>query len=491
MTITLRENQARGAAVIIDRPRYGFEHDCGTGKTIMGLAGIRGFGKGKWVVVCPLSVIETAWMRDAKAMNFVSIRSLAGLPVGERARLIRETTAGVLVINFDIYAKHVEDFIRCGWRKLVVDEASRMKNFKAVQCRAILRHAEVCERFYWLSGTPAPNGEHEYWAVLRATAPEQVSASPYQFYSKYFITTYKKIRIKGCKGKERRVTDSMELREDRKEEFHRLLASCLWKLRQSDCMDLPPEQDSVREVSLSGPEQHAYDEAKNELRLLLRGGLRSVRLKAQVLVHKLRQLAGGWAYSGEEDAGGGAAEHGSSKISELTGILEELGRNPSIIWIDFKHDARRVRELLDSMGKRSRMLVGGGDDAAASVAAFQDGSVDSLVCHPQSVGHGVTMTRASHAVYYTLPWSWEYYHQSRKRIHRFTQTAACTYHLLLAKGTVDHAVHRSLENKHKKHDELAAVLAEMGMNAGTEADDGDDQRDGSGGAVPVGAVRAD
>jgi SNF2 family DNA or RNA helicase len=481
MTIELRSNQSRGRDIMQAVARYGFEHDCGTGKTIMALAGIRAFGKGKWVVVCPLSVIETAWMRDAKQMGFPSVWSLAGLPMGERVRMIEKTPAGVLVINFDIYARHVEDFIKNGWRKLIVDEASRMKNHKAVQCQAILRHAEKCERFYWLSGTPAPNGEHEYWAVLRATRPDLVPASPFQFWSRYFTPTYRRIRVKG--GGERKVVDCWEIRNDRRQHFEDLLSSSTWVLRKEDCVDLPPQQDLIRDVRLSEAERRAYDEAQAELKMLVKkaGSLRLVRLKAQSLVHKLRQMAGGWAYHGED-----VTEYGSAKIDECSGLLEELGRKPVLIWVDFRHDAERVRKMLESMGRTHKMLIGGGDDVKSSVAAFQDGSLDVLVCHPQSVGHGVTMTRASDAIYYTLPWSWEYYKQSRDRIHRYTQTSACSYHLLMSKDTIDSAVLDVLTNKKDRHDELAAVLAELGMETGD-----DDSGEGGGREVPVGAVRAE
>ena len=56
----------------------------------------------------------------------------------------------------------------------------------------------------------------------------------------------------------------------------------------------------------------------------------------------------------------------------------------------------------------------------------------------------------------------------------------------MAKDTIDSAVLDVLTNKKDRHDELAAVLAELGMETGD-----DDSGEGGGREVPVGAVRAE
>lgn len=459
MTIQLRQHQDKGAGIVASVPRFGLFFDCGAGKTITVLEGIRRFGKGKWVVVCPLSVVENAWLRDAAALGFTAIHSVAEKPPGERKRIIESVKSGVVVVNFDVYAKHVDDFIRCGYRKLVIDESSRMKNPDAVQCRAILRHAATCDRFYALSGTPAPNGDHELWAQLRAIAPDRIDASPHQFWYRWFTPRVEWVRVKG--GQQRKVIKGWDIKPDREPDFRNLVASVSWTLRKEDCMDLPPQTDMIRAVRLSGPELAAYDRVVNELKMMVRqhGVTREVRVKACSAIHKLRQLCGGWAYSD-----GQATEYGAAKLNELDGLLDEIGHKQVVLWVDFRHDAARVCGLLGDRKKSFRRLIGGGDPVAESVRAFQAHDVDALVCHPQSVGHGVTMTAAHHAVYYTLPWSYELYKQSRDRVHRMGQAVPVTYHHLLASETVDLQVLDVVRTKKASREAMNECLAALGVD---------------------------
>ena len=72
---------------------------------------------------------------------------------------------------------------------------------------------------------------------------------------------------------------------------------------------------------------------------------------------------------------------------------------------------------------------------------------------------GITLTRASYAVYYSLGFSYENFKQSRDRIHRAGQTKPCTYYILLAEDTVDEAAYGVVRGKGKASDALLAVLS--------------------------------
>jgi len=153
-----------------------------------------------------------------------------------------------------------------------------------------------------------------------------------------------------------------------------------------------------------------------------------------------------------------------SKLNELDGLLDEIGHRQVVVWVDFRHDVARIAGLLSDRKKSFRRLVGGGDPVAESVRAFQAHDLDVLVCHPQSVGHGVTMTAAHHAVYYTLPWSYELYKQSRDRIHRMGQGVPVTYHHLLASETVDFQVLDVVQTKKASREAMNACLAALGVD---------------------------
>ena len=92
---------------------------------------------------------------------------------------------------------------------------------------------------------------------------------------------------------------------------------------------------------------------------------------------------------------------------------------------------------------------------------FQDKQLDCLVCHPAAAGHGITLTAASYAIYYSMDFSYERYQQSRDRIHRKGQTRPCTYYHIVADGTVDESILWAVRNKAKMSD---AVLRMIGLD---------------------------
>lgn len=61
------------------------------------------------------------------------------------------------------------------WRYLVVDEAQRIKNDKAILLK-ILRTFEVEKRLL-LTGTPLQNNLHELWSLLNFLLPDVFNSS--------------------------------------------------------------------------------------------------------------------------------------------------------------------------------------------------------------------------------------------------------------------------------------------------------------------------
>ncbi len=90
---------------------------------------------------------------------------------------------------------------------------------------------------------------------------------------------------------------------------------------------------------------------------------------------------------------------------------------------------------------------------------FQNGDIQRLICQPMAAGHGITLTKAHYAVYYSLGFSYELFKQSKDRIHRLGQDQPCTYFMLLAEDTVDEAAYGVVRGKGKVSDALLAVLS--------------------------------
>ena len=65
----------------------------------------------------------------------------------------------------------------------------------------------------------------------------------------------------------------------------------------------------------------------------------------------------------------------------------------------------------------------------------------------QAGSEGVDMTKANHAVYFSMPHSLAMYEQSKARLYRPGQTRPVSFLHLIAENTIDESLYRSLVRK--------------------------------------------
>ncbi len=283
---------------------------------------------------------------------------------------------------------------------------------------------------YCLSGTPAPNSFEEYWGQIKFIAGpgrafhDNVTA----FRSRYFHS-----EPIGNTGAVRRTFIPAF-----QDEFMARIQKYAHVVKKEDAVDLPEQTHLVRRVTLSAAERAAYDTFKNEMVLRFADST-VLSTNALVEIMKLRQLAGGWIY----DSDGTAHKTGDSKLRELKDLLAEIGSRQVIIWANYKTEFEHLMAELPGSGT----LYSGTADREGTIQAFKAGKIQYLIANPASAGHGLTFVNCSDAVYYSLSHSYELLKQSQDRIHRIGQRNACTYHYLLAAGTIDAAIYRVLRQK--------------------------------------------
>jgi SNF2 family DNA or RNA helicase len=470
--VKLMQHQQRGVQLARFNARYYFAHEPGCGKTIMTLAIIadakaHGF-VGKTLVLCPLSILHCAWAQDAAHFSDLKTVVVYSTNKNERLRQLQTPGADVLVTNYETFKKLTDEFWAAGVRRLVVDEASKAKNHDTQITRAIQRFSARCTSVYMLSGTPCANGAHEWIPQLMALKPDLFGASYWQTMYRYFYP------IKRTIGDKERIVAWRQIGDDQapaalsawqligntpsekvhpiKAEFLAKLRSCSWSLAKSECLDLPEQTDIVREVTLSDAEREAYDGMLESLRLELNGETIAAAMQARAM--KLRQITGGAILHDER-----ISVLGTSKMSELLAVLDEIGDRACVIWAEFTNEINRIAAAI---GPNCQIINGQTPPASRTDAVhqFQAGKLRRLVCHPAAAGHGITLTAASHAIYFSHGYSFETYQQSRDRIHRAGQHSPCTYWHLTVQGTIDERILNCLKGKKDAHQ---AIFEELGI----------------------------
>lgn len=450
--LTLLSHQRRGVDALNKRKKYALFWEPGTCKTLTTLTHIaeeKAAGwKGKTLVLCPASIMNTAWLADSKhCPTLKAVVCWASTPAARR-RLIATPDADVLILNYESAKKHFDDFIAAGVTRLVIDECQKLKVFNTQISVACHEFSDKMEGVVLLSGTPDSNGTHEFWSQIRCIAPRLFGTNFYRHAHTFFAPVKRPVqgvsRIVGWKPI-----------EAKREEFLAKLQSVSWSLRKVDCLDLPPQTDVIREVDLSPAEKAAYVSMFNELRLEV-AGQESITAPIQARLMKLRQITGGIVYGPT-----GAVNIGSSKLDECVEVLEEIGDRQSVIWCEFTSEIERLVVELRRKGRRVGRLDGKVplDYRVKYIQDFQAGKLDNVVCHPAAAGHGVTLTGAAYAIYFSHSFSFEQYQQSRDRIHRVGQKSNTTYFHLIAPRSVDAAIWRALQGKRSVHDSVMELLS--------------------------------
>jgi hypothetical protein len=167
---------------------------------------------------------------------------------------------------------------------------------------------------------------------------------------------------------------------------------------------------------------------------------------------KLRQMANGAVYSSEPQRPGKPREwlhvH-DAKLDALEELVEELNGKPLLVAYSFHHDLERIRARL---GKDIPHLGAGVTEKTAT--ELQDkwnrNELPILLCHPDSVGHGLNLQQgnAAHICWFSADFNLELYDQFRRRIWRQGNKSECIFnHRLIVKGTIDELVYAALEDK--------------------------------------------
>lgn len=439
--------------------RFAFYLDTGTGKTLTAYSIIEENLHLKWVVICPKSIVKAAWMDDhlkffpamrvlplSKNIKSEDYRDIAGrweyhLPpranTEEAKSLLLFNAAQVAVINPESF-KTDELLKRWNAEAMIVDESTIMRNMKSATTTEILKRCGTMERVHLLSGKPAPNNELEYFPQMLAINPALLGSSYFSFRARYFEQTDY-------------FGYNWQMKPDMREEFSRRLAMGCVFVSKKECLDLPEELPPVmRVVELPKDAMKYYKDMEREKVIELESKTIAVQTKLASLM-KLRQITSGFIIDTDEDSM--VAPLHSAKLDELAAVVEELGENKAIIWVNFKREVSDIADMLNSMGKTYVTAYSGTKNVDESIRQFKSDEAQFIIAHPKTLKYGVTFTGESmvrnctYAIYYSMSYSFEDYYQSKDRIYRKGQNQGCTYIFLVADNTIDGDIYDAIVQK--------------------------------------------
>lgn len=408
---------------------YGIFADTGTGKTLMGLEIASHFNK--TLILCPLSVIETAWVDDCN--RFYPKKKIVNCWSNSRKGRINSLNeeADFYVMNYESYKILKNEIHTHKFDCMIIDESSCMKNMGSQITSMILEMTSVIPHRFVLSGCPTPNHNSEIFPQMKFVNNEIFGNNYYGFLARYFHQDMANPHV------------WFQTDED-KERYNLRLSEQSIFLKKEDCVDLPDKIFQVRRFNLSNEQRKYYDEMINDIQSHINEWS---KFEFTAKLMKLREITSGFVYPKEK--GADVIKIQSNKINALAETLNEIGDKQVIIWCQFQYEIESLAKQFDGVGLTSKTK-----NRDNIIRDFRDGKIKYLFTHPQLLGKGVTFVNCTYNIYYSLSFSYEEFKQSQDRIHRIGQTNKCTYIILQANDTIDEKIYDCLQRKKSAVDEL-------------------------------------
>lgn len=442
--VGLHEYQKYCVEQIEQKPKVALFLEMGLGKTVITLTAIRdmlGVDVGRVLVIAPLRVAQSGWAQECRKWDHLRTLRVARVLGSARERLCAlAEDADVYVINRENVAWLV-DRIERDWPfdMVVIDELSSFKNPQSRRFKMLRRVLGKIDRIVGLTGTPAPNSLIDLWSQIYLLDQGERLGRYIGRYREAFFTS---LILPGTG-----IAYKYKLRPGADKVIYDRIRDLCISMKAVDYIRLPERVDNIVEVDLPEEGLRMYREMEKEMVLRIAEDEEITAVNAAVVTGKLLQMADGGLYGDD----GSVYQIHNAKLDALEDIVESAVGKPVLVYYGYRFDLDRIKERL---GSDCEVI---GDDRC--IERWNKGEIKVLLCHPDSAGHGLNLQAGGHImVWYGLPWSLEKYQQACARLHRQGQTETVIIHHLVAKGTVDEQVMRSLERKEQGQEALLEAL---------------------------------
>ena len=442
---TPMQHQKETAAFLTFNRRSFVLSEPGTGKTMSVLWAADYLMKRKEIrrclVLCPLSIMQSAWVRDIG--NSVIHRSvvIAHHPQAARRIELLQQDYEIVIVNYDglaLIAKEVRNDGR--FDLVIVDEATSYKNpqtkrWKALQ--SILRP----ETYLWLmTGTPAAQSPADAYGLAKLVNPKGVP----QFFTGWRDMVLNKI--------------SMFKWAPKPDAADRVFAALQPAIRhtKAQCLDLPPVLTITREVPMT-PQQRKYYNMLKDRMLVEMGGETVTAVNAAAALNKLLQISCGVAYTDTKEV---IEFDATPRLNVLLEALEETSRKV-IIFALFRSAIDTISTFLKKNGIDTEEIHGGitATKRADIIRRFQQQAAPRvLVMQPQASAHGITLTAADTVIFYGPLMSVEQYTQCIARADRKGQDSDKVTVIHIEGSPIEAKMYKALAGKVGEHAMLVQLF---------------------------------
>jgi hypothetical protein len=147
-------------------------------------------------------------------------------------------------------------------------------------------------------------------------------------------------------------------------------------------------------------------------------------------------------------------------------LLEDIGPEPVRIGYQFREEQAMLQEAFPG----APYIGAGSPGVPGIIEDWNAGEIPRLLIHPQSGGHGLNLQYGPghRLIWYSLPWSLEYYTQLIGRISRQGQKNRVQIHTLIEPDTTDVIVRQALFDFASVQDRVIEAVKRGGLDTKTK-----------------------
>lgn len=402
----------------------------------------------KVLVVCPLSIMYSAWQAD---IFKTAMHRTCGVAHGTAARrkAVLEDNYDFTIINYDGTHVIFSDLIAANFDLIIVDEANAYKKTTTRRWKTLAKLVKPETWLWMMTGTPASQSPEDAFGLARLISPLRVPK---------FSTAWRD-RVMAQVTKFKWVP-----KNDAQDQVYKALQPAV-RFTKKECLDLPDIVYQTRDVPLAPHVQKFYNELKKQL-LIEASGEQVSAVNAAASLNKLLQISGGAVYTDQHKV---VQFDISPRFNALMEVLEESA-NKIVVFVPYIHTIEIISNKLTGEGVTNEVIMGSvaARERSEIVKRFQtmpDPRV--LVIQPQSAAHGITLTAADTVVFWSPVMSVEIYLQCIGRIERVGQVNKMS--VVHLRGTqVETKMYAMLQGKIDSHQKLVDLYKQ-------ELEDGEDE----------------
>ena len=434
------EHQTKTTDFILSKPGVLITSDPGTGKTRSVIDAYAKRRSGRMLVLAPLSILEASWADDIRKFQPSISHSVA---FAKNRLKAFNSDSDIVITNHDAVKWIAKNpAVLDGFDTICIDEFTAFKNKDSQRSKAMAKVANHFEYRIAMSGTPNSNTILDIWhPTFLIDDGERLGVRFYSF------------RSAVCQPQFNGFANVWVDRPDAQE----IVASALFDINirfsLEECIDMPQQVVSTRYVTLNDKTMAAYSTlAEDSVLYTPQGTINAVHAGAKV--KKLLQLCTGAVYDEHGNAQGIHAE----RYDLVMQLVQE--RKHCLVAFNWQHERNHLVELAEKQSIKYGVIDGStpANKRKEIVDRMQAGQLQVVFAHPQSAGHGLTMTKATTVIWASPTYNAEHYQQFNRRIYRAGQTQRTEVIRIAAERTWEPDVYEKLETKLSRMDELLGIL---------------------------------